>query len=927
MKKTIGFTLLFAIIGLAYYSSQQKVANQQIENAKNIKKAKKKVKIAGMGIGAESDPQNMRNWFASRLVNPETGMMPPNIRSKELEFAKSLPQNESLLENFVARGPYNVGGRTRAMALDVTDENVIIAGGVSGGIWKTEDQGDSWNKLTSQTMLHNVTCISQDTREGHTDTWYYGTGEAYGNSASGNGSYFFGNGMYKSTDNGETWESLVSTASETPTNFDDWDLVWDVEVNHAIDSIDQVFAAIYGGIYRSDDGGLNWDKELGGTGNAYFTEVEVSDSGVVYACLSSDAGADKGIWRSTDGMNWMNILPDAWANVYDRIKVAINPFNSNEMYVIAVTPDQGQASMTFSDELEWTSLWKYTYVEDDSTSQHGVWEDLSEFIPANSIYNFNNFYAQGSYNMTIAVSPTDSNTVFLGGTNLYVSTDGFTSHENIKQIGGYEVNTAFPDFQIYENHHPDQHEVAFIPSDPNKLLNANDGGVFLTDNYLDEVVSWNSLNNGYQTTQLYTATINEKNATSSILGGFQDNGNFFTNSENPTDPWIMPLNGDGAFAHLSADEEINYLSIQKGKIFKIEMDESGNRQSYRRIDPIGAEDYAFIHPFVVDPNNEDIMYLPEGNKLWRNSSLSSIELTNEWDSISQGWSTILEFDEMDDNMSISSISVSSENPPHRLYIGTSKRDLYRVDSAHTDNPIVVDITSRYAPGQGMATGDYFSNNAHINNIAIHPNDGDVAMAVFSNYGIYSLYYTTNAGDDWHRASGNLEESPNGFGDGPSCRWASIMPFGDDTLYFVSTSTGLYATDVINGDETTWTQMGVNSIGNVVCEQVKTRAADSLLVLASHGTGIYTAKIQSASDVVELTEVDKVEGLVVYPNPATDYISVKLSELSTCYIYNLQGKLVLQKEIQDLTEQIDVSDLPKGVYVLKVGDRVSRWVKS
>lgn len=323
MKKTIGFTLLFAIIGLAYYSSQQKVANQQIENAKNIKKAKKKVKIAGMGIGAESDPQNMRNWFASRLVNPETGMMPPNIRSKELEFAKSLPQNESLLENFVARGPYNVGGRTRAMALDVTDENVIIAGGVSGGIWKTEDQGDSWNKLTSQTMLHNVTCISQDTREGHTDTWYYGTGEAYGNSASGNGSYFFGNGMYKSTDNGETWESLVSTASETPTNFDDWDLVWDVEVNHAIDSIDQVFAAIYGGIYRSDDGGLNWDKELGGTGNAYFTEVEVSDSGVVYACLSSDAGADKGIWRSTDGMNWMNILPDAWANVYDRIKVAI----------------------------------------------------------------------------------------------------------------------------------------------------------------------------------------------------------------------------------------------------------------------------------------------------------------------------------------------------------------------------------------------------------------------------------------------------------------------------------------------------------------------------------------------------------------------------------------------------------------------------
>ena len=76
-----------------------------------------------------------------------------------------------------------------------------------------------------------------------------------------------------------------------------------------------------------------------------------------------------------------------------------------------------------------------------------------------------------------------------------------------------------------------------------------------------------------------------------------------------------------------------------------------------------------------------------------------------------------------------------------------------------------------------------------------------------------------------------------------------MPFGEDTLYFVATSTGLYATNKIQGQETIWSQMGANSIGNVVCEQVKTRAEDSLIVLATHGNGIYSTKIQSVDEVM------------------------------------------------------------------------------
>ena len=839
MKKftAISFLVILSLLSIKLITYQK----IEVEKAIKAKTKKKKIRIAGMGIGATGDPNNKRNWSASRLVNPETKMIPKNIRARELNYAQKLPKNTIMETNWVPRGPYNVGGRTRAMVVDVTNENIIMAGGVSGGIWKSINKGNSWEKLTSPEMLHNVTCLRQDKRNGKTNTWYYGTGEAYGNSASGNDAYFFGNGIFKSTDNGITWNSLINTASNTPEEFDQiWDLIWDIELDSSEDSLDLIYAATYGAIHRSEDGGENWTRILGsGSNSAYFSEVELTSDGIVYAALSSD-GIDKGIWRSVDGIEWNNILPYEWPSTYDRIKFAIYPQNENEVYVIAVTPEFGQASLSFSNEIEHCSLWKYTYSSIDTTSQMGTWENKSEFIPTGIGSKFDNFYAQGSYNLTIAVSPFNENHVFIGGTNVYVSTDGFNSMENINQIGGYEKGTDFPNFQIYENHHPDQHEIAFFPSSPNHLINANDGGVFITEDYLAEDVVWTSLNNGYYSTQLYTATINEQQATKSILGGFQDNGNFYTNSTDPNAPWVMPLNGDGGFAHFTHQEDIFYMSIQNGKVFKITIDENGNRLNYRRIDPIGPEEQLFIHPFVVDPISDSIMYYPDETSIWRNSSLNQIELNSDWDSISQGWSEAIDL-----NLSgreISSISITKENPANRLYVGTNKKQLYRVDNSNSDNPIVTEITKYFDSSAGMVSGDYFHGFAYINNIAIHPNDGDVALVVFSNYEVYSMYYTTDGGESWIRAGGNLEQQSNGGGNGPSCRWASIMPFGEDTLYFVATSTGLYATNKIEGQETIWSQMGANSIGNVVCEQVKTRAEDSLIVLATHGNGIYTTKI-------------------------------------------------------------------------------------
>jgi hypothetical protein len=137
--------------------------------------------------GREDDPGARLEYEVARLHDPATGTIPDNIREKELAFAAGIPRrSESLSKSdgsaaaltttWSKRGPHNVGGRTRALAFDVTNVNLMLAGGVSGGTWRSTNGGTSWSQATTPSQLHSVTCLVQDPRSGHTSTWYYGTG-------------------------------------------------------------------------------------------------------------------------------------------------------------------------------------------------------------------------------------------------------------------------------------------------------------------------------------------------------------------------------------------------------------------------------------------------------------------------------------------------------------------------------------------------------------------------------------------------------------------------------------------------------------------------------------------------------------------------------------------------------------------------------
>jgi len=194
--------------------------------------------------------------------------VPANIRQRELQFSKSIFDQTKRFRrqdlDIQSIGPVNVGGRTRAIALDVRDESIILAGGVSGGIWKSTNGGVTWTRKSNPQNRNSVTCIIQDTRPGREDTWYHGTGELVGNSARGGNAPFRGDGIYKSTDNGETWDVIPSTVDSDPSVFNSqFQYIWDIEINDLNLMQDEVIVAAFGGILKSLDGGDTWSVELG----------------------------------------------------------------------------------------------------------------------------------------------------------------------------------------------------------------------------------------------------------------------------------------------------------------------------------------------------------------------------------------------------------------------------------------------------------------------------------------------------------------------------------------------------------------------------------------------------------------------------------------------------------------------------------------
>ncbi len=827
-KKLSTLFILFFIVTISFLVSN-----------KNIFKSDDEESGKPFSIGDEDNPEGRADWEFKMLRDPVTNKIPDNIRQRELEFAANLPKKMGDAPDALSwneRGPNNVGGRTRALLGDINDTNIIVAGGISGGIWRSTNSGVNWVQRTTVAQLHNATCLTQDRRPGNTGKWYLGTGERDGNSAGqfGSGYTFSGDGVFKSVDNGLTWNLLPSTSGNSPSSFNSsWQFVWSVAADPSNGTEDEVYAATLGSIYRSSNGGTNWTQVLGNSVTlSTYTDVKCATSGIVYAAGSFvAAGPMNGIFRSVDGITWANITPAAFPATWGRIVEAIAPSNENIVYFAVHDVPNGEPNSVNKHQ-----IWKYQYVSGDGTGAGGIWTALGSNLPQAGQGNFGTFNepfdTQGGYDLTMQVSPTDPNLVILSGVNSYRSSDGFATNTNTKRIGGYNPTVQNG---TYPASHPDFHSGYFKPGSSTVFFSGHDGGISRTDDITgnvsaDNPVTWRSLSGSYNVTQFYAVSVDPENASNWVAGGFQDNGSYVTNSAVLTTPWGTVNSGDGGYCSIAplADDRI-YSTSQNGDIDRIQRDGGGNQG----MKPTGLGNPAFINPHILDPNNSSLLYFGGGNSgsttgIWRNNNI--INGTN-----TTGWSYLAGTDVGSASAQVSAVCVSKANTANVVYYGTSEGHIRRIDNASTTANVSANLNSGAMPAGGF-----------VSCLSIDPTNSNNVIAVFSNYNVNRLWYSTDAGATWTNIEGNL-----GGVNGPSVRWATIFYVTGVPHVFLATSVGVYYTISINGNSTVWTQEAVSSVGNVVTVMFDYRSSDNTLVAATHGRGSFSTQVSPALPV-ELT---------------------------------------------------------------------------
>ena len=229
------------------------------------------------------------------------------------------------------------------------------------------------------------------------------------------------------------------------------------------------------------------------------------------------------------------------------------------------------------------------------------------------------------------------------------------------------------------------------------------------------------------------------------------------------------------------------------------------------------------------------------------------------------------------------------------------------------NSPLVDITDTQFP------------NAYIKSIAVDPTNSDKVMIAFSNYQVYSIWYTEDGGMNWEKAAGNLEQFSSGTGNGPSVRAVSILPMQNGKcMYFAGTSTGLFMTDTIQGTNTSWLQISPTDIATNIVTDIKTRQADNLLVVSTHGNGIYSGTYDPTLVGIDDNSTSE-HSINLYPNPTKDVINIELKEdlgrNVQIALFDNMGRIINRQSNVAFNAnnliQIDFSQYSSGLYYLQL----------
>ncbi len=905
MKKIIGIACIAAVAACAFFLYPR--------NA--VSRAEK----AGQPAITHTEKNEPGDEYIRRelemMRDPVTGRIPADIRERETEFKMQLiadhaSQRTPDANSYVFVGPENMGGRTRAIAYDKRDDNIVLAGGVSGGVFRSTDGGKTWTRVSSLTEPADVTSIVQDPRAGHEDKWYYSTGNGgRGNSASFDGSmgnetaYYLGCGVYISIDNGISWFKITGT-NETGVlgSFDKhMDLITRLAIHPTTGDI---YAAASGAIYRGvysfnwiTGFTWTWSNVLGnGMYNYYaLTDVAIAPNGTVYAGISGVVtGGFDGVWKSANGNpgSWTRIAggvsPAGWKTQgnYGRVVLAIPPSNQNVLWVAYYNSAIKNGPTPNAD------LFKYTYNPANGISS---WANKSSLVPSW-------FETYTGYALSLAVKPNNSNHVYLAGLNLVRIIDG-----------------AQPQVESFYHPHPDIHVIGFKPVLPNKPANVDtmftgsDGGVyraFIPTAYPAGSISWTNMNKGYGTFQYYYSSINQDpNAVVQYAGGAQDNGTTAYKTTSAAYDHLTLSGGDGF--QCFQDNAISYTSSQWGELNRVYA--NGGVSNF---DPSTAGADPFVTYFHMNPvQGGELMFYSDEYYLFRTTTASTATSGSGWTELTgtEFWYPHGDLFASDEITAMATTNQANAT----LFIGTMHGTLARLSNAETCAPSTIP-TKLNIPAYGAVSW-----------ICVDPSNSNNVMFTLANYSTTSVYYSTNAlaaTPTWTAVEGNLTL--------PSFRTCAIVngPLGKE--YYVGTTSGLFRTTLLNGAATVWTQESAGLIGNAVVTSLSYRPSDFKMLIGTHGNGMYLATLGEGGKAVESALHPNTPELSVFPNPVRRGNTINLrynathAETSAIELYDLNGRKVWQEPVELkegenlLTSQ---PDLVPGIYLVRIGIKSTQLV--
>jgi photosystem II stability/assembly factor-like uncharacterized protein len=716
------------------------------------------------------------------ILRDENGHIPADGIARALEHIKHMPRSNAAgvsRNAWTWLGPGNVGGRITTILVHPTDPNLIWVNNAGGGIWKSTNGGTTFQPVND--FMVNLAVSTMAISPADPKVMFAGTGGGAGAST------LRGAGIFKSTDGGDTWTQLASTAAP------DWSggvekIAISRDGNTILAATKPFYGDVASAMWRSADGGNTWTETLKTAAvEGWSVEFHPTDNTRAVAgtkggqaIYTTDGGAT---WNLASGINSDSLVTVAYAASNPTIVYAGADRNGGEIYR---SGDGGQT---------------YTLVN------------------TGTVY----LGDQGWYSNVVWVDPTDANHLLIAGLDIYRSTDGGANFTPISQWQ-----------KAPRSAHADHGAIAAANGygTSNKtIFFGNDGGLYKAQDIttVEQAAGWDNLNNNLGVTQIYGAAGNP--STGVVIAGTQDNGSVRYGGD--AQKWTSWEGGDGGFVAADPNDsnffygEYVYLTIYRSEdggfarpqdIYGFYDYFNGSAWEKRaRSSPITeakSPTANFIAPFILDPNEPNRL-LAGARSLWvtNDAKKSNKDGGPSWTAIKPPAGNARA-----NNISAIGVALGNSNV---IWVGHNNGDIFTTSNGLASSPTwtKVDDGSPALP------------NRFVTRVVVSPTDSRTVYAMFGGFKADNLWRTTDGGATWTSISGPLPQIP--------IETLAIHPKNDKWLY-VGTEVGIF-TSVDGG--ATWT-VPHDGPANVSVKELFWLG--TTLHAATFGRGMYKIDIPSAS---------------------------------------------------------------------------------